>query len=82
MEPLIAPVLDFVCPSSWVSKPEWISRLHFFLWYMLLTEISILDYLVSFCKSTSESFFQNLSNLKLTKFDHETLNNGGLIQNC
>ena len=31
VEPLIAPVLDFVCPSSWVSKPEWISRLHSFL---------------------------------------------------
>ena len=31
MEPLIAPVLDFVCPSSWVSNPEWISRLHSFL---------------------------------------------------
>ena len=30
MEPLIAPVLDFVCPSSWVSNPEWISRLHSF----------------------------------------------------
>ena len=28
VEPLIAPVLDFVCPSSWVSNPEWISRLH------------------------------------------------------
>ena len=22
MEPPIAPVLDFVCPSSWVSNPE------------------------------------------------------------
>ena len=31
VEPLIAPVLDFVCPSSWVSKPEWISCLHSFL---------------------------------------------------
>ena len=31
MEPLIAPVLDFVCPSSWVSNPEWISCLHSFL---------------------------------------------------
>ena len=31
VEPLIAPVLDFVCPSSQVSKPEWISRLHSFL---------------------------------------------------
>ena len=31
MESLIAPVLDFVCPSSWVSNPEWISRLHSFL---------------------------------------------------
>ena len=31
MEPLIAPVLDFMCPSSWVSNPEWISRLHSFL---------------------------------------------------
>ena len=31
MEPLIAPVLDLVCPSSWVSNPEWISRLHSFL---------------------------------------------------
>ena len=25
MEPLIAPVLDFVCPSSRVLNPEWIS---------------------------------------------------------
>ena len=31
VEPLIAPVLDFVCPSSWVSNPGWISRLHSFL---------------------------------------------------
>ena len=31
VEPLIAPVLDFVCPSSWVSNPEWISCLHSFL---------------------------------------------------
>ena len=31
VEPLIAPVLDFVCPSSRVSNPEWISRLHSFL---------------------------------------------------
>ena len=31
VEPLIAPVLDFVCPSSWVSNPEWIFRLHSFL---------------------------------------------------
>ena len=31
MEPLIAPVLDFVCPSSWDSNPEWISCLHSFL---------------------------------------------------
>ena len=31
VEPLIAPVLDFVYPSSWVSNPEWISRLHSFL---------------------------------------------------
>ena len=31
VEPLIAPVLDFMCPSSWVSNPEWISRLHSFL---------------------------------------------------
>ena len=31
LEPLIAPVLDFVCPSSWVSNPEWISCLHSFL---------------------------------------------------
>ena len=29
--PLIAPVLDFVCPSSQVSNLEWISRLHSFL---------------------------------------------------
>ena len=31
VEPLIAPVLDFVCPSSWVSNPERISCLHSFL---------------------------------------------------
>ena len=31
MEPLIAPVLDFVCPSSRVSEPEWISCQHSFL---------------------------------------------------
>ena len=31
VEPLIAPVLDFVCPSLWVSNPEWISCLHSFL---------------------------------------------------
>ena len=31
MEPLIAPVLDFACPSLQVSNPEWISRLHSFL---------------------------------------------------
>ena len=31
MEPLITPVLDFVCSSSWVSNPEWISHLHSFL---------------------------------------------------
>ena len=31
VEPLIAPVSDFVCSSSWVSNPEWISRLHSFL---------------------------------------------------
>ena len=31
VEPLIAPVLDFMCPSSWVSNPEWISCLHSFL---------------------------------------------------
>ena len=31
VESLIAPVLDFVCPSSRVSNPEWISRLHSFL---------------------------------------------------
>ena len=31
VDPLIAPVLDFVCPSSWVSNPEWISHLHSFL---------------------------------------------------
>ena len=31
VEPLIAPVLDFVCPSSWVSNPEWIACLHSFL---------------------------------------------------
>ena len=33
MESLIAPVLDFMCPSSWVSNPEWISRLHSILVY-------------------------------------------------
>ena len=31
MEPLIAPVSDFTCPSSWVSNPQWISHLHSFL---------------------------------------------------
>ena len=31
VEPLIVPVLDFVCPSSWVSNPEWNSCLHSFL---------------------------------------------------
>ena len=31
VEPLIAPVLDFVCPSSRVSSLEWISCLHYFL---------------------------------------------------
>ena len=33
LEPLIAPVLNFVCPSSQVSNSEWISHLHtFMLW--------------------------------------------------
>ena len=31
VEPLIAPVLDFVCSSSWVSNPEWTSCLYSFL---------------------------------------------------
>ena len=31
MEQLIAPVFDFVCPSSQVSNPEWISHLHSYL---------------------------------------------------
>ena len=31
MEPLIAPVLDFVCPPHGFENPEWISRLHSFL---------------------------------------------------
>ena len=31
VEPLIAPVLDLVCPSSWVSNPVWIYHVDSFL---------------------------------------------------
>ena len=31
VEPLIAPILDFVWPSPWLSKPELFSHLHFYL---------------------------------------------------